>query len=168
MTTYMPCLPWNRYKIDTVFADKYYLKRYGAYHPGWDVNGVGGGDTDYDLPIFSIGDGKVTNVAKGSNKWGLIVRVFHPQFNIFSRYAHLKDATVKVGQSIEGGSILGHMGNAGGFWVTHLHIDLMVNIPGLPFDYWRNGTSQEDFKDLLRTYVDPAKFFNKFPPKKTV
>lgn len=161
-----PLRPLNYTKVDTVFCDKYYQTKYEAFHTGVDLNGKGGGETDYGYAVVSPYAGIVTDVKVGKSKWGLIVRVWHPALNIFSRSAHLLDtvqtSVVQEGQEVIKGQIIGHLGNAYGAWGSHLHFDLMRDIKGIPFDHWVQGLSAENFKEVNRVYLDPIQVFSKF------
>lgn len=161
-----PLRPIGYTKVDTVFCDTYYQTKYKAYHTGIDLNGKGGGETDYGYAVVSMYDGIVTDVKVGKSKWGMIIRVWHPALNVFSRSAHLMDelgkTVVQEGQEVQKGQIIGHLGNGYGNWTSHLHFDVMMDIKGVEFDHWVQGLSAENFKEVNRVYIDPMRLFSKF------
>ncbi|WP_407541604.1 M23 family metallopeptidase (plasmid) [Deinococcus radiomollis] len=166
MKLYCPVQPIQHYKIDTTYCDVYYQKLFHTYHSGYDWNGKGGGDTDYGDNIYCVYDGVVSDVAIGQGKWGLIVRIWHPGLNIFSRSAHLMEhpsnALVKEGQQVKRGQLIAHMGNAYGAWVSHLHQDFQIPGEGQTFDYWREGLDNAALSDVHKRYVDPRTLGVKF------
>lgn len=161
-----PVQPRSQYKIDTTFCDTYYQRLFNTYHTGYDWNGVGGGETDYGDNIYAIYNGVVSDVAQGQGKWGLVIRIWHTDLKFYSRYAHLMErpnrALVRTGQVVKRGQLIGHMGNAYGAWITHLHQDFMLPVPGTPFDYWRVGLDAASLADVNKHYIDPAKVFAKY------
>ena len=113
---------------------------------GGDRRGTSGGDLErnesyfcWDRPIHCVEDGEVAVViddvpdnfgrrANPANKAGrnACVLVEHAG-NHFSGYYHLRQgsATVKVGQRVKAGDVLGRVGNAGASSEPHLHFDYM-------------------------------------------
>jgi len=107
-----------------------------GYHTGADLNLPGSSGADKGQPVFSMGDGTVTYAGKAGT-WGSIVVVQHPQArvrlpdgslddrSILSRYGHVDDIRVRVGQDVKRGQLLAHIGLAAGAvsgW--HLHFDI--------------------------------------------
>lgn len=103
-------------------------------HLGEDWNGVGGGNTDLGDPVFTMGPGTVVSAGEGGPGWGLVVRVVHvlPDGSRWeSVYAHLQRMDVQVGQVLSDRAAIGTIGNAGGAYLAHLHLELRDR-PGLP------------------------------------
>ena len=124
-------------------------------HLGDDWNGVGGGDTDFNDPIYSISDGIVVLVKNYHGKWGNVVRVLH---NIGSRekpeyiealYAHMHKVFVQPGQIVKRGQRIATIGKAGNVYKAHLHLEIrsIINMP-LGGGYSRN----------THGYLDPSQF----------
>ncbi|MCL4105266.1 UNVERIFIED_CONTAM: hypothetical protein GTU68_055397 [Idotea baltica] len=85
--------------------------------------------TDFAAPhgtdIFSTADGVITHAGWQSG-YGKLIKIRH-EFGIETRYAHLSNIRVKVGQRVSRGQIIGDMGNTGRSTGTHLHYEIRVN-----------------------------------------
>ena len=126
------------------------------------TRGFGNGHTGVDLGwqttqtdgILAHSDGKVVfcqtgygNIpgSTGNASYGNCVKVDHGN-GYFTLYAHLSDVTVKNGQRVAKGQVIGHMGNTGNSYGTHLHFEvrkgasncidpapyIATDLPGLP------------------------------------
>ncbi len=92
-------------------------------HNGIDLVGEGAA-LDY---IVAFADGTV-EVSKYSTSAGEYIKINHGN-GIYTRYLHLKTGsrTVKVGQAIKKGGVLGYMGATGNVTGAHLHFDININ-----------------------------------------
>ena len=79
---------------------------------------------DYGAPIYSTADGVVT-FAGWSNGYGRLIKVQHA-FGIETRYGHLSQIRVEVGQKVSRGDRIGDMGNSGRSTGTHLHYEIRI------------------------------------------
>ena len=91
-------------------------------HEGQDLAG------DYGTSIFATADGTVT-YAGWEGGYGRLIKIRHI-FGIETRYGHLSQIDVKVGQKISRGEKIGAMGNSGRSTGTHLHYE--VRLSGKP------------------------------------
>ena len=80
--------------------------------------------SDYGTPIYTTGDGVVT-YAGWENGYGRLVKVQHA-FGIETRYAHMSQIRVEVGQKVSRGDQIGDMGNSGRSTGTHLHYEIRI------------------------------------------
>lgn len=64
---------------------------------------------------------KVTGTNPPGQDFGNYIRLYHPQLNISSWYAHLLSFNVKVGQNVTQGQLIGHSNNTGLSSGPHLH-----------------------------------------------
>ncbi len=126
-------------------------------HQGEDWNGKGGGNTDLGDPIYSIGHGIVVLARDVRSGWGNVVIVRHVfQDNdgkvkvIDSLYGHLHSVTVREGQTVRKGDLVGTMGNNRGMYYTHLHFEIRKNL--------RIGMRRSSFKRDFSNYYDPTDF----------
>lgn len=88
-------------------------------HEGQDLAG------SYGTPIFATADGVVT-YAGWENGYGRLIKVQHA-FGIETRYGHLSQIRVEVGQRVSRGDRIGDMGNSGRSTGTHLHYEVRLS-----------------------------------------
>lgn len=96
-------------------------------HLGADWNGVGGGNTDLDDPVFTAATGVVTFAEDVGGGWGNVVRVAHrvdEHTCAESLYAHLDRIDVTVGSPVRRGDRIGGIGDAHGRYIAHLHFEI--------------------------------------------
>ncbi len=87
-------------------------------HEGQDFAG------SYGTPIFATADGVVTN-AGWSSGYGRLIKIQHA-YGIETRYGHLSQIRVEVGQKVSRGERIGDMGNSGRSTGTHLHYEIRI------------------------------------------
>jgi murein DD-endopeptidase MepM/ murein hydrolase activator NlpD len=87
-------------------------------HEGSDMAGA------YGTPIYATADGTVTH-AGWSNGYGRLIKIQHA-FGIETRYGHLAQIRVSVGQKVSRGERIGDMGNSGRSTGTHLHYEVRL------------------------------------------
>jgi murein DD-endopeptidase MepM/ murein hydrolase activator NlpD len=88
-------------------------------HEGQDLAG------DYGSPIYATADGTVT-YAGWENGYGRLIKVQHA-FGIETRYGHLSQIEVSVGEKVSRGEKIGDMGNSGRSTGTHLHYEVRLS-----------------------------------------
>ncbi len=91
----------------------------GRRHEGQDLAG------DYGTPIYATADGTVT-YAGWEGGYGRLVKIKHA-FGIETRYGHLSQIRVEVGQKVSRGDRIGDMGNSGRSTGTHLHYEVRLS-----------------------------------------
>ncbi len=91
----------------------------GRMHEGQDLAG------DYGSPVYATADGTVI-YAGWEGGYGRLVKIRHP-FGIETRYGHLSQIRVEVGQKISRGDRIGDMGNSGRSTGTHLHYEVRLS-----------------------------------------
>ncbi len=87
-------------------------------HEGQDMAG------DYGSPIYATADGVVT-YAGWENGYGRLIKIQHA-FGIETRFGHLSQIRVEVGQRVSRGDRIGDMGNSGRSTGTHLHYEIRI------------------------------------------
>lgn len=124
-------------------------------HLGDDWNGNGGGNTDMGDPVYAVANGYVTQSVNFYGGWGRVMRIAHaiPEGDsliiVESLYAHMDTMTMRKGQWIKKGDAIGKIGNAGGIYLAHLHLEI------------RNGAGYElggGYSTVTKDYLDPTKF----------
>jgi murein DD-endopeptidase MepM/ murein hydrolase activator NlpD len=100
-----------------------YGPRWGRFHAGTDIAVLGGHDNVHaPLP------GLVTNVGwlNSYSGYGLVVKVRH-KYGLATMYAHLEGASVRRGQVVGKGDLLGHAGCTGSCTGEHLHFEVRLH-----------------------------------------
>ena len=88
--------------------------------------------------IVAFADGVVT-YAGNNGSYGNVVYINHGS-GYQTRYAHQKYLSVKVGQNVQKGDVLGLMGATGNVTGPHLHFEVRINGNTVnPYDYVFNG-----------------------------
>jgi murein DD-endopeptidase MepM/ murein hydrolase activator NlpD len=89
------------------------------FHAGLDIAGERG------QPVFVTASGTITHVG-WEGGYGNLITVDHG-FGLETRYGHLLDYKVKVGQKVNRGDVIGHVGNTGRSTGYHLHYEVLAN-----------------------------------------
>jgi murein DD-endopeptidase MepM/ murein hydrolase activator NlpD len=91
-----------------------------AMHAGIDLSGPHG------TPIYATADGVVTNAGWNSGGYGNLIKVDHGR-GIETRYGHLAAISVRPGQRITRGQVIGRMGSTGRSTGNHLHYEVRID-----------------------------------------
>jgi murein DD-endopeptidase MepM/ murein hydrolase activator NlpD len=89
------------------------------FHPGLDIAG------DRGQPVYSTAAGRVTHVGY-QGAYGNLIVVDHG-FGLETKYGHLSRFSVKTGQQVKRGDVLGLIGNTGRTTGSHLHYEVHAN-----------------------------------------
>lgn len=151
-----------------------YFKARGFWpngHMGEDWNGTGGGDSDLGAPIYATARGVVVLSEDVRLGWGNCVIIRHIYREpggkidmVDSLYGHLLDRSVKVGQVVERGQLVGRMGNNRGMYPSHLHFEIRKNLAigmnrsKFARDYSNYYSPTAFIKAHRRLLVDPRRF----------
>ncbi|WP_338501219.1 M23 family metallopeptidase [Sphingomonas kaistensis] len=122
--------------------------RGAAMHAGIDLAGPVG------TPIYATADGTITEVGYNNGGYGNLIKVDHGR-GIETRYGHLSAFSVRVGERVKRGQVIGRMGSTGRSTGSHLHYEVRIDgraVNPIPFmrstDYLvaiksRNGHSMD-------------------------
>jgi murein DD-endopeptidase MepM/ murein hydrolase activator NlpD len=94
-----------------------------AMHPGIDLAGPLG------TPVYATADGVVDRSEWNNGGYGNLIEITHGQ-GIQTRFGHLSQRMVQIGQRIHRGQLIGLMGSTGRSTGSHLHYE--VRIDGRP------------------------------------
>ena len=147
-------------------ATPYLTKYFAGIHTGADLNLnlPGAWDKDAHSPVYAMGDGIVTYAQKWPNPkyWGNIIVIDHGIVDgkpLFSRYAHVENVKVLVGQSVRIGHQVASVGNGDGLFAYHLHFDISTtDILRLQPQNWPAPKANPDLNLVKHHYVDPKKW----------
>ncbi len=89
------------------------------FHPGLDIAG------DRGQPVYSTAAGRVTHVGY-QGAYGNLIVVDHG-FGLETKYGHLSRFSVKKGQQVKRGDVLGLIGSTGRTTGSHLHYEVHAN-----------------------------------------
>lgn len=141
-------------------GDGYYIFRGFSQrgHLGEDWNGNGGGDTDEGDPVYSIAHGVVVFSEDYARGWGNVVIIRHAYREnngqiafVDSLYGHLKVRSVRLGQAVTRGQLVGTIGRGPrGMYAAHLHFEIRKDL--------RVGMRRDLYPPTYETYHVPRQF----------
>ena len=134
----------NFYWISSVFGyriDPIYKRR--AMHRGLDFAAAIG------TPVYATGDGVVKRTRMAKNGYGKEVVIDHG-FGYATRYGHLHEILVHVGQKIKRGNVIGTLGDSGKSTGPHLHYEVMENGRAQnPKHYYAEDLSPTEYSEII-------------------
>lgn len=96
-------------------------KKQVQYHPGFDIG------CRYGTDIISTANGRVIRVQYSTTGYGNNVIIEHSDTTYKTLYAHMSKISVKVGQYVERGDVIGYVGSTGYSTCPHLHYEIIHN-----------------------------------------
>jgi murein DD-endopeptidase MepM/ murein hydrolase activator NlpD len=100
-------------------------------------------------PVYATADGTVSNVSVRFSGYGKMVEIDHG-FGYRSRYAHMHDFTVRKGQQVKRGDLIGYVGNTGLSTAPHLHYEVLINDQRVdPVHYFFNDLTAAEYEKIL-------------------
>ena len=113
------------------------------FHAGMDFSAKTG------TPIYATGDGKIEKVRRSRRGYGNHVIINHG-FGYKTLYAHMSKYTVKKGQKIKRGDVIGYVGNTGTSVAPHLHYEVHKNGKKInPVNFYYNDLTPEQYERML-------------------
>lgn len=113
------------------------------FHEGMDFTASTGTE------VYATGDGVVENVKSSYRGYGKRVIINHG-FGYKTRYAHLNDFTVRKGQKVKRGDVIGYVGNSGLSTAPHLHYEVEKgNEKVNPMHYYFNDLSPKQYEKMI-------------------
>lgn len=101
-------------------------------------------------PIYASGAGTVTKVSNSLQGYGKQIEIDHG-FGFVTKYAHLSEFKVKLGQKVKRGECIGYTGNSGTSTAPHLHYEVIKNRKKVnPIHYFYQDISGDEYEMLLK------------------
>ncbi|MBQ7488987.1 MAG: M23 family metallopeptidase [Bacteroidales bacterium] len=135
----------NIKEISSGFGSRYHpILKTLRKHTGVDIAAPKG------TPVYATADGVVSRENGGSG-YGINVVINHG-YSYKTVYAHLSKKSVKPGQKIKRGQLIGYVGNTGLSFGSHLHYEVRKNdIPVNPVHYFFNDITPEEYEQILES-----------------
>ena len=89
-----------------------------TFHPALDIS------TGYGQPVWATAAGKVTEAGRNGN-FGKMIEIDHG-FGRRTRYGHLSEFAIAVGEDVERGQVIGYAGATGRATGSHVHYEVLV------------------------------------------
>lgn len=145
MPAIMP-IPKDQCKIVSGFGLRYHpILRYRRMHTGIDLTAQQG------TPVYATADGRVTIAGRGEGMsgYGICVVVDHG-YGFQTLYGHLLKATVRKGQQVKRGELLGHVGHTGLAQGNHLHYEVIQNGNKVnPVYFFFNDLTPGEYEEVI-------------------
>jgi murein DD-endopeptidase MepM/ murein hydrolase activator NlpD len=100
-------------------------------------------------PIYATGDGKIIKAQKSRRGYGNQIEIDHG-FGYITKYAHLSEFSVRNGQNVKRGQIIGRVGSTGLSVAPHLHYEVIYkNRKVNPVNYFFNDLTDQQYDKLV-------------------
>jgi murein DD-endopeptidase MepM/ murein hydrolase activator NlpD len=100
-------------------------------------------------PIYATADGIIDKVEVSFSGYGKVIEIDHG-FGYRTRFAHMHDFTVRQGQKIKRGDLIGYVGDTGLSTAPHLHYEVFVNgIVVNPIHYFFNDLNPAEYEKII-------------------
>lgn len=159
MLTCIPAIqPVSNKKLDRVASGFGYRIHpiYKTYkmHTGMDFSASTGTE------IYATGNGVVQDIELSNRGYGNSVVISHG-YGYKTLYAHLSKVSVKKGQSIKRGEVIGLVGNTGTSTAPHLHYEVIKNGNKIdPLNFYFNDLTAEEFEKMLEISSSSSQSFD--------
>ncbi|MFA5575482.1 MAG: M23 family metallopeptidase [Brumimicrobium sp.] len=132
------------WRVDPVYGTK-------KMHWGLDFS------ADTGTEVFATGDGVVESVQHNSWGYGREIVINHG-FGYKTRYAHLSEFKVKVGQEVQRGEVIGLVGSSGKSTGPHLHYEVEHNGQKVnPINYFHSDLTPEQYEEIVKISTNTLK-----------
>lgn len=114
------------------------------FHKGMDIA------CSRNTPVYSPADGVIT-LARYNGGYGRLIVIDHG-FGYVTKFAHLNEYKVEVGQIVKRGEEIALSGNTGVSTGPHLHYEVLLNNKNVnPINYISNDMTVEEFTKILES-----------------
>jgi murein DD-endopeptidase MepM/ murein hydrolase activator NlpD len=112
-------------------------------HTGMDFSAKTG------TPIYATGDGKISKVRRSRRGYGNHIIIDH-SYGYKTLYAHMERYTVKKGQKVKRGEVIGYVGSTGTSVAPHLHYEVHKDGRKInPVNFYFNDLNAEEYEKML-------------------
>jgi murein DD-endopeptidase MepM/ murein hydrolase activator NlpD len=119
------------------------IYKISKFHSGMDFTAPTGTE------VYSTGNGVISTVKSARRELGNHIIIDHG-FGYQTVYAHLDKFSVRVGQKVKRGDVIGYVGNTGLSTAPHLHYEVLVNGRHVdPAMYYFNDLTPEEYDRML-------------------
>ena len=135
----------NMYNVTSGFGMRYHpILKTLRRHTGVDITAPRG------TPVYATADG-VVSWKQTYEGYGISVLINHG-FSYETLYAHLSKKTVRPGQKVKRGDLIGYVGNTGLSIGPHLHYEVWKNgIPVNPVFYFFSDITPEEYNAIIES-----------------
>ena len=99
--------------------------------------------------IYATGDGVVKLVTTNLGGYGKEIEIDHG-YGYVTKYAHLDNFNVRVGQKVKRGELIGFVGSTGSSTAPHLHYEVIYNNKKVnPVHYFYNDLNPAEYEKIL-------------------
>lgn len=99
-------------------------------------------------PIYATGDGIVT-YANGGTTYGNAVFINHG-YGFETRYGHMSQFIVSIGQNIKRGQVIGYVGSTGLSGGNHLHYEVLYHTKFVnPINFFQRDLNNKEYEKLI-------------------
>lgn len=110
--------------------------------------------------VYATGTGVVKEIEEKLWGYGTSVIIDHG-FGYCTRYAHLSGYTVKKGDKITRGQLIGYVGSTGKSTSPHLHYEVEKNgVKINPIHFFHSDVNSEEYERLLEMANNPTQTFD--------
>jgi len=118
------------------------ILKYRRMHWGIDITAPSG------TPIYATADGTISFKGRMGG-FGKTCKINHG-YGYETLFGHMKTITVRKGQKVKRGEIIGYVGNTGLSEAPHVHYEVMYNSKKVnPVNYFYNDFTPEEFEKVL-------------------
>ena len=119
---------------------------------------------DFTSPIntdvYATGDGIIEYIDSSKRGYGNHIIINHG-YGYCTLYAHLNDFTVKKGQAVKRGDVIGFVGNSGLSTAPHLHYEVILNDKKVnPVNYYFNDLTSEEYERMIEISLKSGQTFD--------
>ena len=101
-------------------------------------------------PIYATGDGTIAKTVSSFIGFGKHVIIDHG-FGYETLYGHMSRFTVRPGQKVKRGEVIGYVGNTGKSTAPHLHYEVHINGRATnPVNYFYKDLNAAEYEEILR------------------